>query len=71
MSPEREPVHQVRWSSVADVDKSEDKPMRGLPEARKRPRAFGTPSITEFLATISRHRESIEEPSARRLRAKK
>jgi hypothetical protein len=55
----------------ADVDKVEDKPVRGLPEARKRPRAFGAPSIAEFLATISRHRDSSKEPKPRRSRAKK
>jgi hypothetical protein len=79
MSPGREPVRQVRFGcrSIADVEKSvdvdesEDKPIRGLPEARKRPRAFGTPSITEFLATISRHRDSSTEPKARRSKAKK
>jgi hypothetical protein len=48
-----------------------DKPVMGLPESRKRPHAFGTPSIPEFLAAISRHRDSSRKPKAQRLRAKR
>ena len=41
------------------------------PESRKRPHAFGTPSITEFQTAISRHRNSSRQPKARGLRSKK
>ena len=45
------------------MDKSSaDKPITGLPESRKRPHAFGTPTIAEFLAAISRHRGSDKNP---------
>lgn len=58
--------------AIRRVDKSSlEEPVPGLPESRKRPHAFGTPSIAEFLATISRHRDSSKKPKARTMRAKK
>jgi hypothetical protein len=54
------------------VDKSSmDKPITGLPESRKRPRAFGTPSIAEFVAAVSRHRDPSGNSKGRSSRAKK
>lgn len=32
-----------------------EEPISGLPERRKRPHAFGTPSIEEFQAAIAKH----------------
>jgi hypothetical protein len=49
----------------------EDKPITGLPESRKRPHAFGTPTITQFLAAISQHRDPGRNAKTRGLRAKK
>jgi hypothetical protein len=58
--------------AIRRVDKSGlDKPVTGLPESRKRPHAFGAPSITEFLAAISRHRGSSRKPKPQSLWAKK
>jgi hypothetical protein len=53
------------------IKSSMDKPLTGLPDARKRPHAFGAPSISEFQAAISRHRGSGVKVKPHGPRAKK
>jgi hypothetical protein len=58
--------------AIRRVDKSiPEQPITGLPESRKRPHAFGTPTINEFLAAIARHRGSSTNRKARGSREKK
>jgi hypothetical protein len=45
-----------------------EKPVTGLPVSRKRPQAFGTPTVEEFLAAISRHRGTNRNPRVGRSR---
>jgi len=53
----------------SNEESTADDPITGLPESRKRPHAFGTPSIPEFLAAISKHRGSHQKTKTRTLDA--
>jgi hypothetical protein len=61
----------IRRVQKSIVETSVETPVTGLPEARKRPHAFGSPSIAEFHAAIARHRVSSTKSKTQNPRTKK
>ena len=66
MDPEECAVSTGSHQLKLTLDKfTADKPVTGLPEKRKRPHAYGAPSIDEFQAAIAKHRGSSKKAKAK------
>jgi ribosomal protein S21 len=66
MDTEERSLHSNGEQLKLTLDKFKgDRPVTGLPEKRKRPHAYGAPSIDEFRAAIAKHRGSSKKAKAK------